>query len=63
MKGEPSMNWILRGITIDWSDEDENENDPIRVNREFDGNEIDESGLQDAKQSEPRWRWIRWKAS
>jgi hypothetical protein len=32
-----------QGITIDWSDEYENANDSIRVNREFDSNEIDEN--------------------
>jgi hypothetical protein len=33
----------LRGITIDSSDEEENASDSIRVNREFDSNEIDVS--------------------
>jgi hypothetical protein len=36
----------LNGITIDSSDDDENENDSIRVNRELDSNEIDESESQ-----------------
>jgi hypothetical protein len=36
----------LDGIKIDRSDEDENACDSIRVNREFDSNEIDESDLQ-----------------
>jgi hypothetical protein len=40
---ESSMNWTFRGMTIDWSDEHENANDSIRVNREFDSNMIDES--------------------
>jgi hypothetical protein len=43
MKAEPSINRTLRGIMIDLSDEDENASDSIRVNREFDSNEIDES--------------------
>jgi hypothetical protein len=42
---EPSMNWTFRGITIDWSDEDENANDSIRVKSEFDSNVIDEGDL------------------
>jgi hypothetical protein len=33
----------LRGITIDSSDDMENALDSIRINREFDSNEIDES--------------------
>jgi hypothetical protein len=37
------MNWTFRGISIELSDECENANDSIRVNREFDSNEIDES--------------------
>jgi hypothetical protein len=36
----------LFGIKIDWSDEDENTPDSIRVKCEFDSNEIDESDLQ-----------------
>jgi hypothetical protein len=43
----------VEGITIDSSDEYENANDSIRVNREFDSNEIDESELQKEKQFEP----------
>jgi hypothetical protein len=43
LKAEPSMNWTLRGIKIDWSDEYENASDSIRVKREFDSNVIDES--------------------
>jgi hypothetical protein len=39
---------------IDSSDEYENAFDSIRVKCEFDSNVIDESDLQDAKQSEPR---------
>jgi hypothetical protein len=54
VKAEPSMNWTFRGITIDWSDDWENANDLIRVNREFDSNVIDESDLQDEKHDEPR---------
>jgi hypothetical protein len=33
----------LRGIKIDSSDEYENADDSIRVNREFDSNKIDEN--------------------
>jgi hypothetical protein len=44
----------LRGIKIDSSDEDENADDSIRINREFDSNKIDENDLQDEKQDEPR---------
>jgi hypothetical protein len=44
----------LLGITIDSSDEDENASDSIRVNREFDSNEIDESDLQFQKHDEQR---------
>jgi hypothetical protein len=40
------------GITIDSSDEHENADDSIRVNCEFDLNEIDESNLQYEKQFE-----------
>jgi hypothetical protein len=36
----------LDGITIDSSDENENTSNSIRVNREFDSNESDESDLQ-----------------
>jgi hypothetical protein len=39
---------------IDSSDDDENADDSIRVNRESDSNEIDESDLQDEKHDEPR---------
>jgi hypothetical protein len=39
---------------IDWSDEYENAFNSIRVNREFDSNEIDESDLQFEKQFDPR---------
>jgi hypothetical protein len=42
----------LDGITIDSSDESENADDSIRVNREFDSNEIDENDLQHEKQNE-----------
>jgi hypothetical protein len=53
-KGEPSINCALRGITIDSSNEYENADDSIRVNRELDLNEMDESDLQYEKQNEPR---------
>jgi hypothetical protein len=39
----------LRGITIDLSDENAKAYDSIRVNREFDSNEMDESDLQSRK--------------
>jgi hypothetical protein len=54
MKAEPSMNRTVRGITIDSSDEYENANDSIRLNREFDSNEMDESDSQCEKHSEQR---------
>jgi hypothetical protein len=44
----------LDGITIDSSDEDENADDSIRVNRDLDSNEMDESDLQHEKHDEPR---------
>jgi hypothetical protein len=57
--GEPSMNRTLRGIRIDGSDEFENANDSIRVNREFDSNEIDENDLQHKKHDEQRISTLR----
>jgi hypothetical protein len=42
------------GIKIDWSDENENALDSIRVKCEFDSNVIDESDSQNAKQFDPR---------
>jgi hypothetical protein len=36
---------IFFGIKIDWSEEPENADDSIRINREFDSNLIDESDL------------------
>jgi hypothetical protein len=50
---EPSIKQTLDGITIDSSDEDENASDSIRVNREFDSNEIDVSRRQCEKHDEP----------
>jgi hypothetical protein len=44
----------LRGITFDCSDEKENEEDSIRVNRAFDSDEIDESDSHDLRQHEPK---------
>jgi hypothetical protein len=46
----------VEGITIDSSDENENENasDSIRVKCEFDSNEIDESDSQYEKHLEQR---------
>jgi hypothetical protein len=39
----------FRGISIDSSDKLENADDSIRINREFDSNEIDESDSQPLK--------------
>jgi hypothetical protein len=49
----------LFGIKIDWSDESENANDSIRVNRECDSNVIDESDLQSEKHFDPRIATLR----
>jgi hypothetical protein len=49
---DPSMNCTFRGITIDWSDEDENAFDSIRVNLESDSNVIVESDQQFEKHHE-----------
>jgi hypothetical protein len=51
----------LFGIKIDWSDHKNNANDSIRVHREFDWNEIDESDSQYEKQDEKKFQ--RWAAS
>jgi hypothetical protein len=51
---EPLMNWTFRGISIDLSDENENDFDSIRSNCEFDSNEIDESDVQCEKHDYPR---------
>jgi hypothetical protein len=50
---DPTISTLL-GITIDSSDEDENALDSIRVNRELDSNEIDESDLHQEKHDDPR---------
>jgi hypothetical protein len=42
----------LRGITIDWNDENENAYHSICFNPEFDSNEIDESDRYDEKHDE-----------
>jgi hypothetical protein len=42
-KAEASMDRLLDGVTIDRSDENENAFDAIRVDRECDSNEMDES--------------------
>jgi hypothetical protein len=42
------------GISIDSSDEDENADDSMRINREFDSNVIDDGESQSEKQNEPR---------
>jgi hypothetical protein len=52
---DPSIDWTWDGITIDWSDEYENASHSIRINREFDLNEIDESDLHHRKHDEPRF--------
>jgi hypothetical protein len=44
----------LRGIRIDWSHENENAADLIRVKCEFDSNLIDEIDSQPKKQPDPR---------
>jgi hypothetical protein len=51
---ELSMNRTFRGITIDWSDEFENDSDSIRANREFNSNVIEESDVQYEKHCDPR---------
>jgi hypothetical protein len=50
---DPRISTFL-GIKIDLSDESENAHDPIRVNCEFDSNEIDESDSQYEKHFHPR---------
>jgi hypothetical protein len=42
-KHEEPRIWTVEGIKIDWSDENENAFDSIRVNCEFDSNEIQRS--------------------
>jgi hypothetical protein len=44
----------LHRITTDWSDNPEKAFDSIRINREFDSNEIDESDIHPEKHDEPR---------
>jgi hypothetical protein len=44
----------LWGTTIDLSDDSRNASDLIRVNREFDSNEIDENDLHLRKHDDPR---------
>jgi hypothetical protein len=41
-------------MPIDLSDESEKANDSIRINLEFDSNEIDESDAQHKKHNDPR---------
>jgi hypothetical protein len=53
-KHDDPSNSTLRGIGLDASDEDENADDSIRINREFDSNEIDVSDLLDDKLDFPR---------
>jgi hypothetical protein len=50
---DPRISTFL-GIKIDWSDDDENVSDAIRVKCEFDSNVIDESDLQFEKHFDPR---------
>jgi hypothetical protein len=58
-KAEPPMNRTFRGISVDWSDESANADDSIRVNREFDSNEIDANDSQYEKQDEQRISTLR----
>jgi hypothetical protein len=53
-KHDEPRNSTLLGIMIEWSDEDENADDSIRVKCEFDSNVIDKSDLQGEKHEEPR---------
>jgi hypothetical protein len=53
-KHDESRISTFRGISIDLSDEYENADDSIRINREFDSNEIDERDLQQKKDDDPR---------
>jgi hypothetical protein len=50
---DPRISTFL-GIKIDWSDENENASDSIRVKCEFDSNVIDESDSQFEKHCDPR---------
>jgi hypothetical protein len=50
---DPRISTLL-GITIDSSDENENAEDSIRVNRDFDSNEIDLRNLHFKKKDDPR---------
>jgi hypothetical protein len=50
---EPLIYLTIRGIMIDRTDENENARDSIRANRESLWNVMNESKLQDEKQSEP----------
>jgi hypothetical protein len=49
----------LRGIKIDSREEAENAPDSIRVNREFDSNETENSDLHEEKQDEQRISTVR----
>jgi hypothetical protein len=49
----------LRGISIDSSDNPKNAYDSIRINREFDSNEINESDSQSEKHHDPRISTVR----
>jgi hypothetical protein len=59
MNAEPSMNRTFLGISIDSSDKYANAKDLIRIKREFDSNEIDESELQPQKHDDPRISTLR----
>jgi hypothetical protein len=48
------MNATLRGITIDFNEDDENARDSMRFNREFDSNEINEKDSHEQKHFDPR---------
>jgi hypothetical protein len=52
--GEPSMTWSFHGSSIELIEENENAHDSIRINREFEWNEIDESDSQAEKHDDPR---------
>jgi hypothetical protein len=54
-----SMNSTFREITIDLSNEHENADDSIRINREFDSNEMVERELHRAKQDERKISTLR----
>jgi hypothetical protein len=54
LNADPSIDRTFRGIMIDRSDDLENADDSIRVIRDSDSNEIDESDSQYEKHDEQR---------